>query len=274
MLKTADPYADIFSSEEAGVILERKTVSTNEILPEGICYLRLNGMYNDSGAEVVSYLNTWNKQGYAGVIMDIRDAGGSYHKTIDDIATFFTEENALLYRIRDMQGRIIDNRRTGKKTEEKISHIPLMLLINEKTSEASEVLAAVLKGRARVMLIGSSAKGDTKLRKFVPLKNGQMLYVATKQVIPADCNTNFSGKIEPDIIVSAKQTRDISKAQLEKARRDKPLSERAKNEIELASRVAGDAVLARAVDILLGLKALGLYETDKTAANTDNPAGE
>lgn len=274
MLKAADGRARILSIEDAEKLGKGKTIEKAEEWPEGICYLKLDGLFEGGGSKVVSRLQTWVDTGRSGLIIDIRGSGGENLASVDEIVSTFVVENTVLYTVRDGNGRILETHSTREGTVS-LAGIPLIVAIDGKTRDASEVLAAAMKGRDGVMLIGSRTSGDTGLRELIPLSDNELMHIATRWVVLPEGPEYKSVGVEPDIVVS--DEKDDRSASISPAERDngKPLSDRKKLIRELMQRVDGDAVLGRAADILLGLKALGVYDyAGKTVTNTADSAGQ
>lgn len=230
---------------------------TMEQWPQQIGYVKVNGLYEGSGGQIVTQLKTWTDTNFFGVILDIRAANGMDLESADKIAGLFAKEGTPLFSIRDGHNAVLTSYEAKNETP---LAMPVMLLVDKETRGSAEVLASVLKHRRGVMLIGEPTSGDDRIREAIPLPEGKMLYIATKRIDP--CNgLSYRGKgVAPDVIVTESNvTEDIEQVE-KKADFDffSDVSEREKQERALASRTRGDPVLHRATDILLGIKALGI----------------
>lgn len=252
VLNAVDEGAKIISSIESAAT--NKTLIKKEEWAEGICYLKLEGLRSGDGNLCIKYLKAWSAEGRAGLIMDIRGAGGADLESVDDMLGMFTATNTLLYTVRDGHGGIIETHRTGKEIS--IGKTPLMVLVDKGTRGASELLAGSLRGRHGVMLLGSRTRGDARLREKIPLKENEILYIATKWLVLVDDVEYDQVGIKPDIEVSEMAGKEHRQPVSVRKRIGKKISDKAKIDRKLMERVADDPVLARATDILLGLKAL------------------
>ncbi len=248
--------------------VQAPAIQTAEELPANLCYLRLNGIYARSGKDIVSALRGWAETGRSGVVLDLRGAGGADAQSAADTASLFAESGALLFTFRDPQDQDLE---TYKSSASLLLNMPAMILIDEETRGASEVLAAALAGSTRgVMLIGSVSSGDPLVREVQPLPAGGHLYLATKRLVVADGKIyNGSEGVKPDLVV-APTALPVSEYEPEPSPdNQKELSSEEKEDKLLRERVRGDETLRRAVDVLLGLKALNIRGVER-AENPTN----
>jgi carboxyl-terminal processing protease len=132
---------------------------------------------------------------------------------------------------------------------------PVLMLIDEHTRDASELLAAVLKGRESILLLGSATHGDARIRREIALSGDEHAFMATGRAIPFGSRAYDKVGVQPDITV-ARGMAGAADAGPDKTRLGEPLTDRARLDRERTLRIGGDPALTRAVDILLALKAL------------------
>jgi C-terminal processing protease CtpA/Prc len=284
VLKEADPLGRIVSADEARDLLNGEAILQADEWEEGICYLKLGGLFAGSQGPVLQRIRGWAAEGRSGLILDARGAGGNSFEALNEIAGALALRDRVTatgavgerWRLQRAGGEDLSLGAIGRGAEENGSSVterlPVMLLVDEGTSGASELLAATMKRRRGVMVLGNPTGGDAALREIVPLTDTEVMFVSTAWLIasPDGGATNAFSFVEPDVIVSAAYTNRPA-ARSGKPRPDKGLSEKAVVDRELMARVAGDAVLLRAVDILLGLKALGLYGSSENRADPSGP---
>lgn len=230
-------------------------------LPFSIAYLRLNGLYEGVGATVAERMVKWSEDGFYGIIMDLRAAEGLDLESVRQIASLFAEPGALLAAFRDKDGQDLDLLHAGDSS---ILGMPVMVLLDERTAGAAEVLAAVLGDSVRgAMLFGRATRGDMMVRSALPTEDGRMIYLATRRLVTAD-GTAYDGQagVKPDVVIARADA--LSKAEESEESpmlRLRPRKETLDEEIEqnkLQSFIRGDATFRRAVDVLMGLKALNI----------------
>ena len=242
---------------------EASAVQSVEMLPAGIGYIRINGLYAGSTASIVPTLRGWSETNKAGVVIDLRGADGADLTAAYDVASVFADPGAMLFALRDATDQELEVHKAGKA---KPVDMPAMVLVDERTTAAAEVLAAALADSVRgVMLLGTATSGDPMIRDPVKLPDGGYLYIVTKRLVTAD-GKKYDGKegVRPDLEVNSTVT-DESQYEPEPVPNEKQeVSKEEKENRKLRDRVRGDPALRRAVDILLGLKALNVRGTGQS----------
>lgn len=228
-----------------------------EELGMNLCYLKLNGVFAGCGKDIVSTLRGWSASSRAGVVIDLRGAGGGDATSAADVASLFATPGTMLFSFRDGQDQDLN---VHKATPGTLLNVPAMILVDERTTGAAEVLAAALAGSARgVMLIGVTTHADPMIRDTVALPNGKQVYLVTRRLVAAD-GTSYNGHegVKPDLVVdSASAASEEYEAEPTPGAK-KEISAEEKEAKKMRERTGGDIGLRRAVDVLLGLKALNM----------------
>ncbi|HEY8241490.1 MAG TPA: S41 family peptidase, partial [Kiritimatiellia bacterium] len=243
-------------------------VETAEELPNKLAYIKLNGLYKDSGHDVISIIRGWAEMGRFGAVLDLRGANGNDLDTVTQIASLAAVSGDVLFTFKTSDGKDITENKANVGSP---ITMPVMVLVDEATAGAPEVLTAVLADSVRgAMVVGRETFGDPMIREALDLPTGDVLYLATRRLVTANGSVyNGRGGIKPDVIVSTKDEADVKEYEPDQApdRRatlDEEIADKA-----LRERLRGDAVLKRAVDILLGLKALNIRGFPITQDTTD-----
>jgi C-terminal processing protease CtpA/Prc len=234
-----------------------------ESLPAQLGYLRVNGLYSGAAENLLAPLTKWDKEIHNGAILDLRDAGGTDIQSVADVAGVFSEPDALLFTYRDHSGsklREFHAPPADAPIDLPSIRVPMMVLVNQQTHGAAELLAAVLAASGRgVMVVGETTRGNPGVREMIDLPSGEKIWLAVKTVTLADGSV-YSGDrgLSPDVLVN-----DVNLSEGETDPLDQAKDSASNDPAYLASeklkqRVKYDALLQRAVDILLGLKALNI----------------
>ncbi|MEK7578519.1 MAG: S41 family peptidase [Patescibacteria group bacterium] len=158
--------------------------------------------------------------GYKGIILDLRNNPGGYLEVADDIAGWFLNTGDLVA-IEDFgkdngQGKTIEFRAGGLGA---LKNYPLVLLVNQGTASAAEILAGALRDNRGIKLIGEKTFGKGSVQELVNLKGESSLKVTVaKWLTPKKHSISESG-LEPDYKVALTED-DIAKGkdpQLDKA---------------------------------------------------------
>ena len=141
-------------------------------------------------------LNELKKQGMERLILDVRENSGGYLEGADKIANMFLKKGKLIYSLKD-------KKRTEKIYDKTKSYldIPVVVIINNNSASASEILAAALKDSYGATIVGTNSFGKGKVQQIYNLEDGSMVkYTAAKWLRPnGDC-VDKKG-ITPDIYV-------------------------------------------------------------------------
>ena len=170
-----------------------------EMLDETTGYLEIISFGSSTGEECARYLNEMTEQGLKQLVIDLRDNGGGYLDALVDVASLFLPENTLI-----MSREFKDGQRTESYTKEGLlENIEgIVILINENTASASEVLTMALREqRDDVTLVGTTSYGKGSVQTQRPFADGSVLkYTNSRWLSPDDEWINGVG-ITPDVVI-------------------------------------------------------------------------
>lgn len=168
-----------------------------EMLEEGIAYIRLSRFGNESAEELNALLAELLSDSPDGLILDLRrNPGGSLDTTIL-IADQFLEEGAILVeRFGDGEERIFESTDEGIATE-----VPMVVLVDEGSASASELLAGALQDRERATVIGQTTFGKGTVQTWQPLSNGGGVRITIAQWLTPDGRWIHENGLEPDFFI-------------------------------------------------------------------------
>ena len=171
------------------------TLGKSIIYDDSFAYLRvLKVETNLAGQLMASYrdMAATNKTKIKGLVLDLRFAGGTDFAAAAAAADCFLNADQPLLECGGVMAR-------STKKDNAIT-VPLAVLLNSKTSEAAEGLAAVLRQTSTGLLLGTESAGRASLFKDFPLSDGGKLRIAVGEIKLGD-GTVFHGGIKPDIVV-------------------------------------------------------------------------
>ncbi len=231
-------------------------VRTAEEWPRALCYLALNGIYEGTGQDVADRVRGWERAKRFGVVLDLRGAAGASAADAAVVAGLVHDAGTEVARWQPLDG---DEARVLLAGGGGRIRMPVMVIVDGRTRGAAEALAAMLKRDAGgAMLLGRPTAGDPLVREGLAAPGGGVLYVRTSRLLAPDGTEQAGGEgIAPHLLVRANggsseepfepdPRRDSRRKTLEQEKADRLLRD----------RVGGDAALQRAVDILVGLRAL------------------
>ncbi len=170
-------------------ILKTKTLDSD------IAYIKLNTFENlKSAREFEKALR--DARTAHGLIIDLRGNGGGLLQSAIDIGSMFIESGIIVQTI-DREGRREQIPSTGRVLWEK----PIVVLINEASASASEILAGALRDNNVATLVGSKTFGKASVQNVRQLNDGSALLITiAKYLTPGGEDINKKG-IKPDIEV-------------------------------------------------------------------------
>ncbi|MCG5057990.1 MAG: PDZ domain-containing protein [Limnoraphis sp. WC205] len=171
--------------------------SKSSAVPIG--YIRLSQFSANATEEVASAIQTLNRQGAKAYILDLRNNPGGLLQAGVEIARLWLEEGTIVYTV-NRQGVLGSFDAVGSS----LTQDPLVVLVNQGTASASEILAGALQDNQRAQLVGEKTFGKGLIQSLFDLPDGSGLAVTVaKYETPAHHDINKLG-IKPDQIVPTK----------------------------------------------------------------------
>ncbi|MFA6096369.1 MAG: S41 family peptidase [Candidatus Paceibacterota bacterium] len=176
----------------------RDTVVMNTVdwkmMDGNVAYISINQFKDDTGQEFDRIIDDVLLKEPKGIVLDLRNNPGGYFNRAIDIASRFIDEGKTVV-IQD-----------GGKSKEKYTaqggkrfdNIPVVVLVNEGSASASEILAGALKDDNDVKLVGKKTFGKGLVQEMEGLKDGSALKVTiARWLTPNGTDINHDG-IHPD----------------------------------------------------------------------------
>lgn len=179
------------------LVREEISVPTVEgkMLGDNIGYIVLSQFTEKTPEELGTVINKFKKQGMRGVLLDLRDNPGGELQSVVKVSNYFVPQGPVVY-IEYRGGR-----------EEALSNaggslgLPLVILVNEGSASAAEILAGAVKDTGSGTLVGQKTFGKGVVQTVFELGNGAGLKLTTARYLtPGRHDINKKGII-PDIEV-------------------------------------------------------------------------
>lgn len=156
---------------EFSIVRARITVPsvTGEMLDNGIAYVDINTFGEKTTPELRAKLDELLAQNPKGIVIDLRFNPGGYLITSVEVASEFLDEGVVLIEqygdgSRDTYNALGNGRATD---------LPIVILINEGSASASEIVAGALQDHGRAELVGTQSYGKGSVQTLAPLSNDQ-----------------------------------------------------------------------------------------------------
>ncbi len=176
-----------------------------EILEENLAYVRLNQFGTRTSEELDNVLADLLAQNPDGLILDLRrNPGGELNAVVDIADEFLPESIVLVQEFADGIEREFSASDKGIAEE-----IPMVILIDEGSASASEVLAGAIRDHDRGILIGEKSFGKGTIQSWQELSNGGGLRITFARWLTPDEIWVHQEGLEPDITVSLPEVENI-----------------------------------------------------------------
>lgn len=185
---------DVFTVKITREEIRLKTVKSR-ILENNIGYIRITMFDEQTADDFKTQLNQLKKKNITGLVIDLRNNPGGLLSECVKIADELLGKQVIVY-TEDRAGNREYERSNGKKVE-----FPYVLLVNQGSASASEILAGAVKDTESGTLIGTTTFGKGLVQRVKPLEDGTGFKLTTSQYFtPKGINIHGKG-IEPNIVV-------------------------------------------------------------------------
>lgn len=171
---------------------------TGKMLENDIAYIDINQFGDKTTSELNTTLEELLPQNPKGIIIDLRNNGGGYLQTSIEVASEFIDQGVILYEqygdgTRDTYNALGNGRATD---------LPIVVLVNEGSASASEILAGALRDYGRAKLVGVISYGKGSVQQWIPLsgENGAARVTVARWLTPKERLIDGIG-LTPDFIV-------------------------------------------------------------------------
>ena len=162
-------------------------------------YVRLNQFSANAAKEIAHGVSKLEQQGAEAYILDLRNNPGGLLQAGVEIARMWLEDGTIVYTV-NRQGAL----GSFDSNSEILTEDPLVVLVNQGTASASEILAGALQDNQRALLVGEKTFGKGLIQSLFELPDGAGLAVTVaKYETPNHTDINKLG-IMPDDVISQK----------------------------------------------------------------------
>lgn len=179
-------------------IIKIETVRS-EILSGDIGYIRLRQFIKTSAPDVGKAVIDLKNKKAKGLILDLRNNGGGLLDSARDICDLFIDGGLVV----STKGRVDSANEEFYAHEGVLTQLPLVVLINEGSASASEIVSGALRDRNGTLLIGAKSFGKGSVQVLFNLSDGSGMFVTTARYFtPKGVLIDHVG-LSPDIYVKS-----------------------------------------------------------------------
>ena len=175
-----------------------KNTAFGKMIDEDTAYLEIYQFGEDTGSEVEQYMQLFKENNAKDIIIDLRDNGGGYLTTLEDIGSMFIPKDGILIQQEIYSGEKLVSKSRGNII---VDFEEIILLVNENSASASEVLTAAIKENIEATIIGVTTYGKGTVQQQHAFSDGSALkYTVAEWLTPNGNHINGVG-ISPDVEV-------------------------------------------------------------------------
>lgn len=241
-------------SEDKPIIvkLTRAVIKVNSVkqrlLAPNYGYVRISQFQVKTGSQIVEAVEKLTKENanpLKGLVLDLRNNPGGVLNAAVEVSDAFLEKGLIVY----TEGRVKDAQMNFSATRgDVVNGVPVVVLINEGSASASEIVAGALQDNGRAVIAGRTSFGKGSVQSVIPLNNGAAIKLTTARYFTPSGRSIQAEGIVPDVkieqlkvdlmdkalerVKEADLNRHLSNA---KIKEDKPAKDADKNNADAAS---------------------------------------
>lgn len=245
--------------------LTRDTVKVrsvrSEIKEEDFGYIRIAQFQLHTGKDVVREFNKLIKKNpdIKGLVLDLRNNPGGVLQASVDVADHFLNQGVIVY----TEGRLPDSNTRYKASPGDITDdMPMVVLINDGSASASEIVAGALQDHGRALVMGTQSFGKGSVQSIIQVTNDRALKLTTALYFTPNGRSIQAEGIEPDIpvervrVTAVRPRSGISEAGLSKHLENSDGTLKKRSTTTNTSLQNTDSQLYEAITMLRGLNLL------------------
>lgn len=172
----------------------------SQMLENNIAYIQVDSFDSGVAEDFKKQITELKNGGAKGIIIDLRSNGGGIVDEAIGIADLFLKENETIL---ITKGKDEKEETTVSKNKPIIQDIPLVVLVNEGTASASEILAGALKDKyPNTTVVGKTTYGKGVIQTLYNLTDGSGLKITTEEYFTPNHNKINKEGIKPDVEVN------------------------------------------------------------------------
>ena len=160
-------------------------------------YLNLRYFYSNSDESLIETIEDITQLGARGIILDLRDNPGGLLTTVVTIASQFLEGGVVVFEV-DGNGK---RKNWDVESNGIAKDIPMVVLVNQFSASASEVLSGALQDHERALVVGTTTFGKGSVSRLKPLSDGGALYYTYGRWYTPNGRLIEGNGLEPDVVV-------------------------------------------------------------------------
>jgi len=197
-------------TEPKDVELVREQIRVQSVrahdLGGGIAYIKLRQFQEQSPGDLAAALEKAAKAGMKALVLDLRNnPGGLLTAAVEVTEEFVADGQLVVY----TEGRVRNqNMRFSAHAKKSYPTLPMVVLVNQGSASASEIVAGALQDWGRAIVVGTQTFGKGSVQTIIPLSDGSGLRLTTAKYYTPKGRSIHGKGIAPDIVVELPKEKD------------------------------------------------------------------
>ena len=226
------------------------------MLDGGVAYIKLRQFQEQTPHDLEQALDKAAKDGMKALVLDLRGNPGGLLTAAVEVSEKFVDDGKLVVYT---EGRVRNqNMRFTAHSKKPLATVPMVVLLNQGSASASEIVAGALQDWGRAMVVGTQSFGKGSVQTIIPLSDGSGLRLTTAKYFTPKGRSIHGKGITPDIVVELPKEKDP-------APKERPLPS-----ADPLDDLKKDVQLQRALDVLKTMRVMG--ERNSTHAKAESGA--
>ncbi|MEW6675471.1 MAG: S41 family peptidase [Nitrospirota bacterium] len=236
-------------------IIKIKSVKS-KVLEDGIGYVKISQFQEQTATDLSTAMDKLMQEKINALVLDLRNNPGGLLNSAVDVTSQFLPPGKLVVYTKGKTGERTEYHTEGVKPS---YIIPMIVLINQGSASASEIVAGALKDHSRAVILGTQTFGKGSVQTVIPLTDGSGIRLTTARYYTPNGRSIQTTGITPDITVKLeakngkKEHPVIREKDLERHLENEQMEEKPKEPEEMVPVVVEekeDLQLQRAIDLL------------------------
>jgi carboxyl-terminal processing protease len=165
---------------------------------DNLGYLRLTQFQEATGRDLGKAIRQFREQKVQGAILDLRNNPGGLLTAAVDVSEQFLPSGKLIVYTKSREGKKDE---WFAKSKDQMEDLPVIILVNEGSASASEIVAGALQDWGRAVIVGTTSFGKGSVQTILALGDGSGLRLTTAKYYTPKGRSIQSTGITPDIVV-------------------------------------------------------------------------
>jgi len=181
-------------------VIHVQSVRTQE-LEDGVGYIRLRQFQEQTAQDLDAAIDKLTKAGMKALVLDLRNNPGGLLTAAVEVSEKFLEDGKLVVYT---EGRVRNqNMRFTAHAKRPHTKLPMVVLVNQGSASASEIVAGALQDYGRAKVVGTQSFGKGSVQTIIPLSDGAGLRLTTAKYFTPKGRSIQGKGITPDVIAEA-----------------------------------------------------------------------